>query len=118
MARTVRANYLLAAVGKIGAFVGTQVFPYIVKAGKNPTTQNQYPFWVASSLCILSACLALFCLPHIGQDTITKEDIAFRGYLESKGWDTNQLGLIPEAANIEQGEANGTAPIEVVEKSE
>ena len=36
----------------------------------------------------------LFGLPHIGQDTITTEDIKFRAYLESKGWDTNQLGLL------------------------
>jgi hypothetical protein len=42
----------------------------------------------------LSAFLAVFCLPHIGQDTITTEDIKFRAYLESKGWDTRQLGLL------------------------
>ena len=53
----------------------------------------QYPFYVSSSLCLLSAALALFCLPHIGQDTIQLEDQRFREYLESKGWDTRQLGL-------------------------
>lgn len=31
-------------------------------------------------------------LPHIGQDTITTEDIKFREYLEEKGWDTRQMG--------------------------
>ena len=41
---------------------------------------------------MLSAFLALFLLPHIGQDTITEEDIKFRAYLESKGWDTRQMG--------------------------
>ncbi|KAI1866874.1 uncharacterized protein JN550_007421 [Neoarthrinium moseri] len=93
----VRGQYygVAAAVGKIGAFVGTYVFPYIVAAGGavDESRKYQYPFYVAACLCILSACLALFCLPHIDQDTITKEDADFRAYLESHGWDTRQLGL-------------------------
>lgn len=102
----VRGQYyaVAAATGKIGAFVGTYVFPYIEAAGPNKNASAQYPFYVSSSLCILSAFLVLFCVPHIGQDTITKEDIKFREYLESKGWDTRQLGLRKE----EDGE-EGTA---------
>ncbi|KAK6073913.1 MFS phospholipid transporter [Seiridium cupressi] len=105
----VRGQYygIAAAVGKIGAFVGTYVFPYIIAAGgDDETKQYQYPFYVAACLCILSASLALFFLPHIDQDTITKEDIEFRAYLESKGWDTRQLGLKSgETVDSEQGEA-------------
>ncbi|TVY84538.1 Major glycerophosphoinositol permease GIT3 [Lachnellula suecica] len=91
----VRGQYyaIAAAIGKIGAFVGTYVFKYIEKAGGSGTNSVKYPFYVSSSLCILSACLVML-LPHIGQDTITTEDIKFREYLESKGWDTNQLGLM------------------------
>ncbi|KFY42534.1 hypothetical protein V494_02367 [Pseudogymnoascus sp. VKM F-4513 (FW-928)] len=92
----VRGQYygIAAAVGKIGAFVGTRVFPYIIAAGGSDAVKSaQYPFWVASSLCVLSAFLALFLLPHIGQDTITQEDIKFRAYLETHGFDTRQLGL-------------------------
>ncbi|KAH8601425.1 major facilitator superfamily domain-containing protein [Bisporella sp. PMI_857] len=91
----VRGQYyaIAAATGKIGAFVGTYVFPYIEKAGGNETTSAQYPFYVSSALCVLTAALAIFCLPHIGQDTITLEDVRFREYLESRGWDTNLLGL-------------------------
>ncbi|KAF4994251.1 hypothetical protein FDECE_13190 [Fusarium decemcellulare] len=91
----VRGRYygIAAATGKIGAFVGTWVFPYIQKAGGNDTQSAQYPFWVSSSLCILSAAIVLFCVPHVGQDTITLEDQRFREYLESHGWDTAQLGL-------------------------
>jgi MFS family permease len=105
----VRGQYygIAAAIGKVGAFVGTKVFPYIAAAaGDNLVKQAQYPFWVASSLCVLSAFLAIFCLPDIGQDTITVEDIKFRAYLESKGWDTRQLGLnrdeTVESANVSQ----------------
>lgn len=98
----IRGQYygVAAAIGKIGAYVGTKVFPYIEAAGGNATQSAQYPFWVASSLCVLSAFLAVFCLPHIGQDTITTEDIKFRAYLESKGWDTRQLGLL-RGENVE-----------------
>jgi hypothetical protein len=91
----VRGQYygIAAAVGKIGAFVGVYVFPYIEKAGGEGTAQYQYPFYVSSSLCILAASLAFFCLPHIGQDTITIEDEKFREYLTANGWDVRQLGL-------------------------
>ncbi|KAF9873896.1 MFS phospholipid transporter git1 [Colletotrichum karsti] len=92
----IRGKYygIAAAIGKIGAFVGTWVFPYIQAAGgDNAVASAQYPFWVSSSLCILSALLAVFCLPHIGQDTIAIEDARFRAYLEENGYDTRQLGL-------------------------
>jgi MFS family permease len=94
----VRGQYygIAAAIGKIGAFIGTWVFPYIAAAGGNSTSSAQYPFWVSSSLCLLSAALTIFCLPHIGQDTITLEDARFRAYLESHGYDTSQLGLKKE----------------------
>lgn len=103
----VRGQYyaIAAAVGKIGAFVGTYIFPYIEKAGGSSSVATaQYPFYVSSSLCIFSAFLALFCLPHIGQDTITTEDIKFREYLERKGWDTRQLGML-KGENVESGVA-------------
>lgn len=89
----VRSRYygIAAAIGKIGAFVGTWVF-YIQAAGGSGTVQSaQYPFWVASSLSLLSALIA-FCIPDIGQDT-TREDARFREYLDRHGWDTSQLGL-------------------------
>lgn len=83
---------IAAAVGKIGAFVGTWVFPYIEAAGKNDTASAQYPFYVSSSLCLLSAALVLLFIPHIGQDTVQAEDARFRAYLDAHGWDTRQLG--------------------------
>ncbi|PMD18731.1 MFS phospholipid transporter-like protein Git1 [Hyaloscypha hepaticicola] len=93
----VRGQYyaIAAAMGKIGAFVGTYIFPYIEKAGgTNTNASAQYPFYVSSSFCVLMAFIVLFCLPHIGQDTITNEDIEFRHYLETQGWDVRQLGLL------------------------
>jgi MFS family permease len=91
----VRGQYyaFAAATGKIGAFVGTYVFPHIAKAGGNANTSAQYPFYVSACFCVLSGVLALL-LPNINQDTITKEDIKFRDYLEREGWDVRQLGLL------------------------
>ncbi|KAG5979514.1 hypothetical protein E4U55_005090 [Claviceps digitariae] len=109
----VRGRYygIASAVGKIGAFVGTFVFPYIQAAGGEDTIASaQYPFWVASSLCILSAAIAFFFLPNIAQDTIVEEDKRFRDFLESQGWDTTQLGLAKtdsEAGPAEQSESKG-----------
>jgi hypothetical protein len=60
----------------------------------------QYPFYVSSSFCLLSAVLVIFCLPHIGQDTIQHEDARFRAFLESKGWDTSQLGLLHDTEGL------------------
>ena len=79
---------------KTGAFVGTYVFPYLQDAGGDDTVRrNQLPFFVAGGLCALSAGIASFCLPDVGQDTIANEDVRFREYLKSEGWDTTQLGL-------------------------
>lgn len=94
-ATSIRGQYygIAAAVGKLGAFVGTWVFPVIIAdAGNNTTKQGQYPYFVSSALCIFSAFLAFFCLPHIGQDTITEEDVKFRAYLEDHGYDTGTMG--------------------------
>jgi MFS family permease len=115
----VRGQYygIAAATGKIGAFIGTYVFKYIAAAGGSDVNlQYQYPFYVASCLCILSAALTFFFLPHIGQDTITKEDIEFRAYLEANGWDTRQLGLKQTTdMESEQGIAPSTDAQEKVE---
>ena len=96
-ATAIRGQYyaIAAACGKLGAFVGTYLFPIIQKnapGGTDSTRGGQDPFFVSSSLCIFSAALAYFLLPHIGQDTIATEDVRFREYLESKGWDTRQMG--------------------------
>ncbi|EGO54126.1 hypothetical protein NEUTE1DRAFT_87233 [Neurospora tetrasperma FGSC 2508] len=115
----IRGQYygLAAAVGKIGAFVGTWVFPYIEAAGGgDERLAAQYPFWVSSSLCVLSAVLVLFCLPHIGQDTIQAEDARFRAFLEENGYDTRQLGLRKGEEIGELGEAEGAEEVSIEKK--
>lgn len=96
-ATAVRGQFygIAAASGKIGAFVGTYVFPIIIRnAGGVKTVKGlQAPFWVSSSLSIFSAVIAVFCLPNISQMCIEEEDERFRAYLVSKGWDTSKLGV-------------------------
>lgn len=95
-ATPIRGQYygIAAALGKVGAFVGTKVFPIIVEnaGGSDTTAGNQAPFWVASSLCIFSAMLGLFFLPSLTQDAVSLEDIKFKRYLSDHGFDVSQLG--------------------------
>lgn len=106
-ATPIRGQYygIAAAVGKIGAFVGTKTFPYIVKdlGGSDTISGNQGPFWISSSLCMFSAFLALFCLPSITQSAVEGEDERFRSYLEANGFDTSLMGddgLVSDVGSI------------------
>ena len=94
-ASAIRGQYygIAAAIGKIGAFVGNYIFPYIIAAGgDDPIKQGQYPFFVSSAFCIFTAFLAIFCLPHIGQDTIEEEDVRFKTHLIEHGYDVSTMG--------------------------
>lgn len=68
-ATAIRGQYygIAAAMGKIGAFVGTYVIPIVQNNAPNKVRAGQDPFFVSSSLCIFSAALAYFLLPQIGQ---------------------------------------------------
>lgn len=83
-----------AAMGKIGAFVGTYVFPEIIKdgGGSGTTSGLQAPYWCASTLCVLSAIIGFFCLPNTDQESSLEEDRKFFEYLKSTGYDISQLG--------------------------
>ncbi|TKA77918.1 hypothetical protein B0A49_05465 [Cryomyces minteri] len=98
-ATSIRGQYygIAAAVGKIGAFVGGYVFLIIQANAPNPTRSGQDPFFVSSALCILSAALAMFLLPHIGQGTIETKDAKFRAYLTANGYDTSRMGTASES---------------------
>jgi len=93
----VRGQYygIAAATGKIGAFVGTQVLGILYDRyeDSDPIKAGQYPFFISSALCVLSAFLAFFLLPHIGQDTIDDEDAKFKAYLAENGYNTGNMGI-------------------------
>ncbi|KAG7451098.1 MFS Git1p-related glycerophosphoinositol and glycerophosphocholine permease [Guyanagaster necrorhizus] len=86
---------IAAATGKVGAFVGIWAFPPMIDAfgGKDTTRGNTGPFWVGSGLAILSAIVTFCFIKPLSHDGMVEEDIAFRQYLESRGYDTSQMGL-------------------------
>jgi len=92
-ATPVRGVYygIAAAVGKIGAFVGTYAFPSFQK--HYPGVKGyQVPFWLASSLAIFAGLLALFGLPSVDQEAMQREDFQFLAYLNENGFDISTLG--------------------------
>ncbi|KAF9448518.1 putative metabolite transporter [Macrolepiota fuliginosa MF-IS2] len=96
----VRGQYygVAAAVGKIGAFVGTWVFPPLIDAFGGPTSLrgNTGPFWVGSGLSLASAIIAFIWVKPLTHDGLIEEDRAFRAYLEANGYDTSKMGLEDE----------------------
>ncbi|KAL3455395.1 major facilitator superfamily domain-containing protein [Aspergillus heterothallicus] len=103
-ATSIRGQYygIAAAMGKIGAFVGTYIFPIIQDNAPNETRRGQDPFFVSSALCLFSAALAVFFLPRIGQDTITEEDAKFRAYLVENGFDVSTMGRGRDGVEAEE----------------
>jgi hypothetical protein len=117
-----RANFLLsgkyygiaAAVGKIGAYVGSYCLTAIQDSAGSAADERlevkiargQRPFWVASSIAVFAGILAIFFLPDINQDSIEQEDVKFREYLHSHGYDTSLMGLHGSSAKhmVESGD--------------
>ena len=100
----VRGQYygIAAAVGKVGAFVGTWAFPPIIEAfgGADTTRGNTGPFWIGSALALLSALITLLFVRPLTTDGMAKEDEEFRAYLEANGYDVSQMGLRSEATTM------------------
>jgi hypothetical protein len=98
-------------MGKIGAFSGSYALNSLQQnAGEDLVKAGQDPFWVASTLAVFAGALAWFCLPNVGQDTIDEEDIKFREFLISNGYDTSKMGLqTPSTEAITAGENKVTA---------
>lgn len=88
-ATPIRAQYyaIAAAIGKIGAFVGTYIFTPLVKQHGLKSA-----WWLGGTLGLFSGYLAIFWLPAVDQGAMTNEDVIFLKYLESTGFDINQLG--------------------------
>jgi len=111
-----------AAIGKVGAFVGTWAFPPMIAAfsrhGTDPDRGNTGPFWVGSAIAILSALVTFLWIHPLSHDGMEAEDIAFRAYLEENGFDTSRMGLLTpeEIRSIE--EKNTTKADDVSEVKE
>jgi len=112
----VRGQYygIAAAVGKVGAFVGTWAFPPMIDAfgGSTSVRGNTGPFWVGSGMALLSALVTFFFIRPLTHDGMNAEDAAFRQYLEDHGYDTSQMGLrdvdsVDESVNEKHDSVDG-----------
>jgi len=110
-ATAVRGQYfgIAAASGKLGAFIGTWIFPPIIKAfgGADTTRGNTGPFWIGSALAMVSALVTLLFVQPLTQEGMAREDHEFRTYLEAHGFDTGHMGLLTSdtmSSTVEQTE--------------
>ncbi|KAH9481417.1 Glycerophosphocholine permease GIT4 [Psilocybe cubensis] len=104
---------IAAAIGKVGAFVGTWAFPPMIDAfgGSNTTRGNTGPFWVGSGMAILSAIITLLFIKPLTTDGMELEDRKFREYLEAHGYDTSTMGfpgsnIKTDSSSFEENENN------------
>ncbi|VBB89282.1 YALIH222S07e05534g1_1 [Yarrowia lipolytica] len=86
---------IASSMGKIGAFIGTQCFPLIIKGfekGGDEIKGVQGPFWISSALCIFSALITFFFLPPVTQTSVQDEDRKFFEYIRAHGFDVSKMG--------------------------
>ncbi|KAK9764592.1 glycerophosphoinositol permease, variant 2 [Basidiobolus ranarum] len=83
-----------AAIGKVGATVGTAVFKPITNAFGGPDTISgqRSPFIIGCCLALLGAILTWFFIPDLSKDRLEDEDEAFREYLLEHGYDVRNIG--------------------------
>ncbi|KAK9764921.1 glycerophosphoinositol permease [Basidiobolus ranarum] len=83
-----------AAIGKIGATVGTAAFKPITNAfgGANTINGQRSPFIVGCCLALLGAILTWFFVPDLSKDRLEDEDEAFKEYLLQHGYDVRNIG--------------------------
>jgi len=107
---------LAAAIGKVGAFIGTWIFPPIINdfGGSSSVKGNTGPFWIGSGFALLSALIVLVGVRPLSHDGMMEEDEKFRAYLEENGYDTSQLGL-KEVVDPETGSVHSEK--DVLEKN-
>lgn len=83
-----------AAIGKVGAVVGTKTFTPLRKRG------DKWTFIVAAICGLVGVLVAYFFVPHLKEDDLLKEDIKFKNYLRANGW-TGLFGDENEEASNE-----------------
>lgn len=70
-----------AAIGKVGAVIGTKTFTPIQN-----NLGDRWTFIIAAICGLVGVLLALIFVPHLQEDDLMEEDVKFKNYLVSKGW--------------------------------
>ncbi|KAI8100186.1 major facilitator superfamily domain-containing protein [Halteromyces radiatus] len=79
---------IAAAMGKVGATVGTVAF-----APMKEQLGVRGPFLVGSGIAIFTGIVAWFAFQDIGTGGLEQEDAEFREYLQDNGYDISSMGL-------------------------
>ncbi|CUM57228.1 uncharacterized protein AC631_03883 [Debaryomyces fabryi] len=91
---------LSAALGKVGAVVGTETF--------TPIQNHKGAKWtfIIAAICGLAGVLvAFFFIPHLKEDDLLEEDIKFKNYLIDNGWE-GDFGIPGEPSKDEELQAS------------
>ncbi|KAK6199462.1 permease, partial [Scheffersomyces amazonensis] len=78
---------LSAAIGKVGAVVGTKTFTPI-----QTNLGDRWTFIIAAICGLAGVLVTFFFIPHLNDDDLMEEDVKFKNYLIEKGW-TGHFGL-------------------------
>jgi len=105
-----------AAIGKLGAFAGTWIFPVLIDAFPDGATKDTGPFWVGSALCALSALVMWFTVVELEENHMEALDRDFYASLQLQGFDVNQVGIKPRE-NLSDGSIFSSTPPYLAEKA-
>lgn len=91
-----------AAIGKVGAVVGTKTFtPIQDRLGENWT-------FIIAAICGLAGIIcALLFIPQLKDDDLMREDIRFKNYLVEQGWngtfgyEEDQLNTLSDGSDVD-----------------
>ncbi|TXT09303.1 uncharacterized protein COLE_03237 [Cutaneotrichosporon oleaginosum] len=99
---------IAAAIGKVGAFIGSYTFPQIQADmdARSAYLGHTGLFYIGAALAGFSAIIAL-CLPNIKPDAMADEDVLFREYLAAHGFDVSRMG--EPGQGEKRGELEGEA---------
>lgn len=114
----VRGHYYgtAAAIGKVGALIGTQAFPRIVNAfgGSTSNRGNSGPFFIGSAVVFLSFMNAVFFIRPLSENGMVEVDKSFREYLIRHGYDVSKMGLPEEESDSVSSDRQSKEKVDVV----
>ncbi|TQV95629.1 hypothetical protein V2A60_000814 [Cordyceps javanica] len=88
-----------AAVGKVGAAVGTEALSKVLSSYDERLKGQQALFLIGSGISVVGTVCVWFLIPNASAPkNLEDEDMRFKKYLEDNGYDTSNMGLIHPTA--------------------
>ncbi|KAJ4165650.1 hypothetical protein LMH87_007274 [Akanthomyces muscarius] len=81
-----------AAVGKVGAAVGTEALSKVISSYDERLKGQQALFLIGSGISVAGTLCVWFLIPNAPKN-LEDEDMRFKKYLEDNGYDTSNMGL-------------------------